>query len=339
MASILFIGFLVLWLAFLGGTIGSFLNVVVYRVPAGMSVSHPPSRCPRCEHAIRWFDNIPVLGWLWLRGRCRDCSLPISPRYPIVEAVTASMFLVVAWADGMIPLWLDTFVTVHGNVEWDDFALQCSQYLLHMLLLCLVWTAALMQVDGHVPPVRMLLGGGVVLLVGMVAVDYYTGPPRLEILSQTAWRLCSGLLTAIFATYSTFFWAWRQEERMLDRWIFVELASFSTWRQNERMLDRWTLVELAAMSGLVFPAISMIHVIVLAVMFGCIVSLLNCRRDFPLLCLWGALLGSMLTKLWWNRGGLFSPSLLPDWFSIVLFSIAMILMTELCIVIRRRRGI
>ncbi len=81
------------WFLFVGGAVGSFLNVVVYRLPAGMNISWPGSHCPRCKHAIRAYDNIPVLAWLWLRGRCRDCRQPISFRYPLVEAVTAGLFL------------------------------------------------------------------------------------------------------------------------------------------------------------------------------------------------------------------------------------------------------
>ena len=72
---------------------GSFLNVVVYRLPAGMSISWPGSHCPRCKHPIRPYDNVPVLAWLWLRGCCRDCHERISARYPLVEAVTAGLFL------------------------------------------------------------------------------------------------------------------------------------------------------------------------------------------------------------------------------------------------------
>ncbi|MCA9172290.1 MAG: prepilin peptidase [Planctomycetales bacterium] len=82
-----------LWIGFVGGSIGSFLNVVVYRLPAGLSLVHPGSRCPHCGHAIRWYDNLPVLGWLGLRGRCRDCRAPISARYPIVEAIVMLLFL------------------------------------------------------------------------------------------------------------------------------------------------------------------------------------------------------------------------------------------------------
>jgi leader peptidase (prepilin peptidase)/N-methyltransferase len=81
----------------LGTIIGSFLNVVVWRLPRGESLSHPGSACPRCGHPIRWWDNIPIASWLVLRGRCRDCSEPISPRYPLVELGTGLSFAGVAW--------------------------------------------------------------------------------------------------------------------------------------------------------------------------------------------------------------------------------------------------
>ena len=92
-----------------GACVGSFLNVVVHRLPrveeaAGegyfgslrrsiRALSYPPSTCPKCGNRLAWHDNVPVLGWLWLRGRCRTCGLPISPRYPIVEAITGGLFV------------------------------------------------------------------------------------------------------------------------------------------------------------------------------------------------------------------------------------------------------
>jgi leader peptidase (prepilin peptidase)/N-methyltransferase len=82
----------------LGAAIGSFLNVVIYRVPHGISVVSPPSACPSCHTSIRRRDNVPVLSWLILRGRCRDCAAPISVRYPVVEALTAVLFVSVAAA-------------------------------------------------------------------------------------------------------------------------------------------------------------------------------------------------------------------------------------------------
>ncbi len=79
----------------LGAAIGSFLNVVVYRVPAGLSILWPPSRCPKCFHQLGLGENIPILGWLLLRGKCRHCRTPISPRYPLIEAITAVIFVLV----------------------------------------------------------------------------------------------------------------------------------------------------------------------------------------------------------------------------------------------------
>lgn len=75
------------WVFLLGASIGSFLNVVVARLPAGLSLVRPGSRCPRCQSPIAWHDNIPILSWLVLRGRCRRCRAPISFRYPAVEAL------------------------------------------------------------------------------------------------------------------------------------------------------------------------------------------------------------------------------------------------------------
>lgn len=79
----------------LGASIGSFINVVVYRLPAGLSVLWPPSRCPHCLNQLKAYDNVPVLGWLWLRGRCRYCKNKIAARYPVVEAITGIIFVLV----------------------------------------------------------------------------------------------------------------------------------------------------------------------------------------------------------------------------------------------------
>jgi leader peptidase (prepilin peptidase) / N-methyltransferase len=87
--------------ALLGLAVGSFLNVVIYRVPRDESLIRPGSHCPRCGHAVRNRHNVPVLGWLLLRGRCADCSAPISVRYPLVEAGTAALFVAVAARFGL----------------------------------------------------------------------------------------------------------------------------------------------------------------------------------------------------------------------------------------------
>ena len=104
-------GVILLWMALFGACVGSFTNVVVWRLPRQESVVFPGSHCPKCGHAIRWHDNLPVLGWLLLRGRCRDCAAGISWRYPAVEVLSAGLWMsaLLVWpgAGGGLPdLWL-----------------------------------------------------------------------------------------------------------------------------------------------------------------------------------------------------------------------------------------
>lgn len=175
-----------LLVALVGLAVGSFLNVVVHRLPlmlerqwwsdvqhqvqddashqrvfgapmpaslqqAGtylgqslerlgpLGLARPPSRCPSCGHAIRWFQNIPLLSWLWLRGRCASCRKPISPRYPIVELLCATLFAVIAWRVGPHPslwLWCGFAATLLAlsAIDWDTTVLPDS------LTLPLLWS-------------------------------------------------------------------------------------------------------------------------------------------------------------------------------------------------------
>ena len=89
------------FLAFvLGCLLGSFGNVVILRLHMGESVIRPRSRCPQCKKPIRWYDNVPILAWFWLKGRCRDCGVKISFRYPLVELITGALFAAVFWRYG-----------------------------------------------------------------------------------------------------------------------------------------------------------------------------------------------------------------------------------------------
>ena len=95
------------WLVFagvMGACIGSFLNVVIYRLPLGQSIVSPPSRCPKCGNRLQWFENVPIFGWLLLGGRCRKCKNKISIQYPIVELITAVLFVLVVWLTPAGPL-------------------------------------------------------------------------------------------------------------------------------------------------------------------------------------------------------------------------------------------
>ncbi len=124
-----------IWL--LGLAVGSFLNVVLYRLPVGLSVGKPArSFCPRCKAAIRWYDNLPVLSWLLLRARCRNCQVPISVQYPLVEAVTGLAFVTTYH----LLFVSQTRVGIDPSVNWPTDA--------PLLLAWLVLVAALVACSG-----------------------------------------------------------------------------------------------------------------------------------------------------------------------------------------------
>ena len=147
-----------------GLAVGSFLNVVVWRVPRGESVVSPPSACPACASPVRPRDNVPVVGWLLLRGRCRDCDAPVSARYPVVEALTAVLFVVLALrlgADPVLPAYLYlaavglALALIDLDVRRLPDALTLPSYPVVAALLAL--GAALGSGSGEL--VRALLGG------------------------------------------------------------------------------------------------------------------------------------------------------------------------------------
>lgn len=108
--------FYVVFAGIFGAAFGSFLNVCIYRWPADQSVLSPPSRCPGCEHTLAWYDNIPILGWIMLRGKCRYCGSKISMQYPIVEFTNAM-------------LWMACFATFGPSLE----ALRAAAFLTILL--------------------------------------------------------------------------------------------------------------------------------------------------------------------------------------------------------------
>ncbi len=87
----------------LGAIVGSFLNVCIYRIPAGKSIVSPPSSCPQCGHRIRWYQNVPILSYLFLAGKCAGCGQKISLRYPLIELLTGGLFALVLYSFGFCP--------------------------------------------------------------------------------------------------------------------------------------------------------------------------------------------------------------------------------------------
>jgi leader peptidase (prepilin peptidase) / N-methyltransferase len=196
-----FVQVIIFWL---GAAIGSFLNVVVYRVPAKLSVIWPPSRCPQCLHQLGMGENIPILGWLLLRGRCRHCRTPISPRYPIVETITAIIFvliynryglsfhtlgysLLMCWLLALTLIDFDTmtlpnpltqsglvlglgFQFISGYLDTNYSIIGSREYLIRGILAMVlgIWLYDAIQILGSVMAGRLAQGGGDAKLIAMV---------------------------------------------------------------------------------------------------------------------------------------------------------------------------
>lgn len=157
------------WFFALGGTVGSFLNVVAYRTPRGESVVFRSSRCPDCGTPIKGRDNVPILGWLVLNGKCRACQTAISPRYPIVELITASVFLALYFVELISgganvpvrqPNLYNGVVWIIFYTKWDLVAL----YLFHCFSLSALLAWALIDVDRQRVPWRTSCIVGAILL-------------------------------------------------------------------------------------------------------------------------------------------------------------------------------
>ena len=106
----------------MGACISSFLNVVIWRVPRGESIVSPPSHCPKCGAEIRWWQNLPILSWLALRGKCAKCRAPISPRYIIVETIGGVLFLAAFWRFGEFApfMWVWLALMIAGSfIDFD----------------------------------------------------------------------------------------------------------------------------------------------------------------------------------------------------------------------------
>jgi leader peptidase (prepilin peptidase)/N-methyltransferase len=162
----------------LGAVVGSFLNVVAHRVPRGESVVFGGSHCPACGAAIRSRDNVPVLGWLLLRGRCRDCAVAISPRYPLVETACAAIVGTVAAVEllsGGRNLPATSAVLVDGGRPGIDMLLLQTNWrlvgltLFHCGLLVTLLSWALLERDGHpVPRLWFRATVGIVVVAGVL---------------------------------------------------------------------------------------------------------------------------------------------------------------------------
>lgn len=154
----------------LGAAVGSFLNVVVYRLPEGLSLLYPPSRCPRCETRLKPYDNVPVFGWLWLKGKCRSCRLPIAARYPMVEFATGCLFV---------------SVFLFYGATWQTPG--------HWIFVCWLLALALIDLDTMTLP-NSLTASGLVLGWGYQGwISYLHSPVVQSVASCVLWTVIASV--------------------------------------------------------------------------------------------------------------------------------------------------
>lgn len=204
------------WVVALGASFGSFLNVVVWRMPRGVSVSDSRSHCPKCEASILARDNIPVIGWLRLRGKCRNCQLPISTRYPLVEGAVGlvwglllllevvghGMNLPVEWSARHLYIWM---------IEFPNCVL-LYVFFNHIVLIYFVFGITLIDLDKFRTPLKLSLfalatGCGIILLwpfsIPLSPVDVnqlseaYSDSRLMQSLLKIATGLGAGMLVGL----------------------------------------------------------------------------------------------------------------------------------------------
>jgi leader peptidase (prepilin peptidase)/N-methyltransferase len=183
----------------LGLCVGSFLNVVIYRLPLGQSLVSPPSRCRKCGYSLQWYDNIPVISWLFLRGRCRKCGVSVSMQYPIVELITGLLCVLIVWMTPPGPLLAS-----------------------RLLLVCILIALFGIDLEHQILP-------NVITLPGIVA------GVLLSLIAPPGWKdsllgvlLGGGVLYAIAGGY----YLWRREEGlgMGDVKMLAMIGAFLGWQ-------------------------------------------------------------------------------------------------------------
>jgi leader peptidase (prepilin peptidase)/N-methyltransferase len=172
----------------IGACVGSFLNVVVYRMPRDMSLISPPSTCPQCGHRLAAYDNVPILGWLWLRGRCRYCRNPISARYPIVELITGLLFLghfvllfVYGWGPYEAQVVTDVLGITHVRLNTLDLHRDWPILVLHLFLIGALLGASLIDLEHFIIPLGICW---TTAIVGAIGHTFLIGPNALGSLHQ-----------------------------------------------------------------------------------------------------------------------------------------------------------
>ncbi|MDB5351597.1 MAG: prepilin signal peptidase PulO-like peptidase [Planctomycetota bacterium] len=241
-----------LWVFALGATVGSFANVCIYRIPFQKSLIWPGSHCPRCYSAISARDNVPVLGWILLGGRCRSCSLPIPARYPLIEFLSGALFVAVYFAE-----------LVYGGLEPKDF----SRAGYHFLLISFLIVATFIDYDYRIIPDAITVTGMIVGL-GLGTLMPWARPSPLE--ATTAWEGFRIGITGLLVG-GGIIWAIRIFGRILfrkeamgfgDVTLMAMIGSFLGWQ----ILP--PAVFLAVLLGLIEPLVKSVRMLWILIVHG-----------------------------------------------------------------------
>jgi prepilin signal peptidase PulO-like enzyme (type II secretory pathway) len=216
--------YLAAWAFAFGAVVGSFLNVVIWRMPLGKSVVAPRSRCPKCRSSIRGYDNIPILSWLVLFGKCRDCKTNISGRYPIVEFGVGLLVMLLACVEGLnngMNLPIDLQVLASNSIWWGWATMG-----LHAVVLLTLFCQTMILFDGKSVP-RKLFAMSIIaailvpaLFAGVRPAAVSTGiiaSPLLAYLATTVAGASAGIIIGWLCLPATFN---EQQDRLSTVWAF-----------------------------------------------------------------------------------------------------------------------
>lgn len=164
-----------------GASIGSFLHVCVWRIPREESIVFPASRCPKCKNPLAWYDNLPLISWVILGGKCRQCECPISIRYPVYEFLTALLFMGIVEKFGVSSatffyLFIVCDLVVASGIDWDHYYI--PDFLSLPMIFIVLAAAAAAQWGGYFPSalvqrldqalLGVLVGGGTIWMIRIV---------------------------------------------------------------------------------------------------------------------------------------------------------------------------
>ena len=225
----------------LGACVASFLNVVIWRVPRGESIVSPPSHCPKCNTPIKWYQNIPILSWLALRGKCANCKAPISPRYILIETLGGVLFLA-------------------AFVKWNPVEPFFWTPMLLLLLVAWIWISLMIvgsfiDFDLKLLPDFVTVGGMILGLVAALIKSLFAG----LLVESVSWKCLAPLVWSVAGLVFGFGLLW------LIRW----LGSKAFKREAMGMGD----VFLMGAVGALFGPVAVLVTLILSSVFGSVVGL------------------------------------------------------------------